>query len=58
MSETLSPTPPVECLSTFGRVISGNSMIFPERIIASVNQPVSSGVIPLSKIAINKALDW
>ena len=54
--ETLSPTPPVECLSTLGRPISGSSTIRPERIMASVSQLVSSAVMPLSTIAMSSAL--
>jgi len=34
MSETLSPMPPVECLSTLGSVIEEVSTIAPECIMA------------------------
>ena len=38
-SETLSPTPPVECLSTFAPGMSERSSTSPERSIASVSAP-------------------
>ncbi|OQC57511.1 MAG: hypothetical protein BWX54_01159 [Verrucomicrobia bacterium ADurb.Bin018] len=47
ISETLSPMPPVECLSTSGSLMEEVSTIAPERIMESVRIAVSSGVIPL-----------
>ena len=57
-SETLSPMPPVECLSTFGGEPSGYSSTRPLSIIAAVRCWVSLGVIPRKKTAIAKALIW
>ncbi len=51
----LSPTPPVECLSTVGRSTSVRSSRSPERTIARVQRPVSRSVIPFSRIAIARA---
>ena len=50
----LSPTPPVECLSqtNSSSKILDQSIVSPEAVIASVKLTVSSGVIPLEKIAI------
>ena len=45
-SDVLSPTPPVECLSTRGRPRSEKSTISPEWSIASVSASVSSVVMP------------
>jgi hypothetical protein len=46
--EVLSPTPPVECLSTTRRPsAAATSMVSPERIIASVKAWVSLPVSPL-----------
>ena len=52
----LSPTPPVECLSTTLPVIWLKSTISPLFIIMSVKLYISSSVILLRTIAINKAL--
>ena len=57
-SETLSPTPPVECLSAFGRRSAERSATTPERIMASVSAAVSAGVMPRRKIAISSAESW
>ena len=54
-SETLSPTPPVECLSTVGRGTVERSRRVPERIIASVHESSSRGVMPCQTIAISRA---
>ncbi len=56
----LSPTPPVECLSTVGsglpsRRRSLKSRCTPEAIIAVVHREISARSIPRRKIAINKA---
>ncbi len=45
-SETLSPTPPVECLSTNGLGSSGNFSTSPESRMAMVNALVSGVVSP------------
>ena len=55
MSETLSPTPPVECLSTKGPAIPDRSMTEPERSMTSVRSAVSGAVMPLKKTAISQA---
>ena len=57
-SDTLSPTPPVECLSALGARIDDRSATTPDFIIASVRSAVSRGVIPRRKIAIRSALSW
>jgi hypothetical protein len=41
-SETLSPMPPVECLSTSGRLSFGNFSTSPESRMASVSAVVSA----------------
>ena len=51
----LSPTPPVECLSTVGLPRPAKLMRSPEAIIASVITRISSRVMPLSSTAIAKA---
>ncbi len=56
--ETLSPTPPVECLSTFTPATSERSSTSPERSIASVSAAVSASVIPRKKTAMQKAAIW
>ena len=52
--EVLSPTPPVECLSTFIPSMLDKSIVSPECNIASVNIPISFLFIPLNNIAIAK----
>ena len=56
--EVLSPTPPVECLSTFtpGRV--ERSTLSPEPAISRVMSPVSRRVMPRKKMAIIRAEAW
>jgi len=44
--ETLSPTPPVECLSALMPSIPLRSSVSPLFIISSVRQSVSASVIP------------
>ena len=56
--ESLSPTPPVECLSAVGLSSSFQSSITPERIIASVRSAVSRSVMPRQQIAIASADIW
>ena len=51
----LSPTPPVECLSTVGRDKADQFIRSPLLIIASVQREISRKSIPLSKIAIKSA---
>jgi hypothetical protein len=55
ISDVLSPTPPVLCLSTFTPGMCERSMRTPERTIASVRIAVSSGVIPRRTTAISHA---
>ena len=55
----LSPTPPVECLSTTLRPSSApRSSVAPLRTIASVSADVSAGVSPRNQTAIKKAAIW
>ena len=58
MRLVLSPTPPVECLSTRGPGRSERSSTSPVRIIDSVRATVSAAVIPLKKTAIARADAW
>ena len=51
----LSPTPPVECLSTVFRSSIDHSMRSPLLIIASVQREISREFIPFNIIAINTA---
>ncbi|VBA36193.1 hypothetical protein LAUMK13_01020 [Mycobacterium innocens] len=51
----LSPTPPVECLSTVGSRRSAKSIRAPDTSIADVHLAVSPESMPRQKIAINKA---
>ena len=57
-SETLSPTPPVECLSTRGPGRSDRSYTSPEPIMARVRSPVSRGSIPRRNTAMARAAIW
>src|SRR3954469_7740220 len=54
ISDTLSPTPPVECLSITGRSRLQSSTA-PERVMALVNATRSSGSIPRRNRAIASA---
>jgi hypothetical protein len=54
----LSPTPPVECLSTFARFTFDRSITSPERVIASAHAASSRSSSPLKKIAISIAAIW
>ena len=58
MSESLSPTPPVECLSTFGPSIEPVSMVTPDASIDRVSSSVSAAVIPRKSTAMRKAVIW
>ena len=58
IKEVLSPTPPVECLSTFTPGMEDKSTISPERAISKVRAAVSRWVMPRKKMAISKALAW
>ena len=51
----LSPTPPVECLSTLMPLIAEKSRRCPESRTANVSATVSSKLIPLKNIAISNA---
>ena len=55
ISDSLSPTPPVECLSTDGRPSPDRSARSPEAIIAPVHSAVSADVMPRQKMAIRSA---
>jgi hypothetical protein len=54
----LSPTPPVECLSSTGPSRPDQSSTAPESRIASVSATASSRVMPLKKTAMAKAATW
>src|SRR3954452_18598182 len=54
-SVILSPTPPVECLSTVGRATEERSSRTPEAIIASVHRAISAADIPRIRIAMASA---
>ena len=54
----LSPTPPVECLSTLGPGMSERSSTVPVWSIASTRAAVSSAVIPRHTIAMASAAHW
>jgi hypothetical protein len=58
ISETLSPTPPVECLSSTGPLAPGQSMTVPESRIASVKATASSGCMPRKNTAMANAATW
>ena len=51
----LSPTPPVECLSTVGRSNIDQFIFSPLAIMASVQREISRLFIPFNKIAISSA---
>ena len=51
----LSPTPPVECLSTVGRATAERSSRSPLAIIAAVHRAISGVVMPRSRIAMASA---
>ncbi len=58
MSETVSPTPPDECLSTIGGPPRcGKTIVSPERTIASVSASISAPAIPRIAHAISKRRD-
>ncbi len=57
-SEVLSPTPPVECLSTFAPGMSEKSSTSPECSMASVSAAASAGVMPRQTTAISQAASW
>ena len=57
--DVLSPTPPVECLSTTLRPSAApRSIVSPERIIASVSACVSAVVRPWKYTAMHQAAIW
>ena len=56
--DTLSPTPPVECLSTIVLFNFDRSNISPECAIDIVKFVVSCFVIPFKNIAITSAAAW
>ena len=51
----LSPTPPVECLSTVGRDTGDRSSRSPLAIMAAVHRAISGAVMPRSRIAMASA---
>jgi hypothetical protein len=58
MSEVLSPTPPVECLSTHAGAPGGRCRDCPVASIAAVSALVSLGSNPRQKMAIRRAESW
>ena len=58
MRDTLSPTPPVECLSATKSLESEKSSVFPDLSITSTSENISSSSIPLKYIAISIADIW
>ncbi len=58
ISDSLSPTPPVECLSTLVPSTAPRSRTIPERSMTRVSVSVSSSVMPRKKTAIRKADIW
>ena len=58
ISEVLSPTPPVLCLSIFGPGTPERSTTVPECSIASVRAAVSAASIPRQRIAMSRADHW
>ena len=57
-SVTPSATPPVECLSTFGREMRSSGSVTPESTIARVRASVSEASRPLMNAAISRAAAW
>ena len=57
-SVTPSATPPVECLSTFGREIPSSGSVSPDSTIARVSASVSTSSRPFTNAAIRKAAAW
>ena len=57
-SETLSPMPPVECLSTRGIAKPSKRSRSPESSMASVSAASSSGARPRKTMAISSAEIW
>ena len=58
MRLTLSPTPPVECLSTLRPGRSERSRTSPECSMACVQPASSTGLKPRKKMAISSADIW
>ena len=56
--EILSPTPPVECLSTLRPGTSASDRRSPESIIACVQARSSAGCMPRNRMAISSAATW
>ena len=54
----LSPTPPVECLSTFTPGIADKSMVSPDRSMQSVRADTSLSVMPEKNTAMRNADNW
>ena len=57
-SVTLSPTPPLECLSSTGRRRTPRSSVLPLSTIARASASVSASLRPRSTIAMSSALAW
>ena len=56
--ETLSPTPPVECLSATGPSSPSQDQVSPDSIMMRVSARVSSRSIPWKKTAMSSADTW
>src|SRR5450759_4076463 len=57
-SVTLSPTPPLECLSSTGRRTTRRSSVLPLSTMARASSTVSASLKPWSTIAMSSALAW
>ena len=57
-SVTLSPTPPLECLSSTGRRTARRSSVLPLSTMARASSTVSASLRPRSTIAMSRALAW
>ena len=58
ISVVVSPTPPVECLSTGMPSMAFRSSVSPECSISMVRRTVSRSVMPFMRIAISSAASW
>ena len=58
ISDVVSPTPPVECLSALTPGTSERSSVSPDLAMASVSASVSRSVMPLMQMAIRSAEIW
>ena len=57
-SVVLSPTPPVECLSTLTPLMAERSTVSPEWAMSMVSIAVSWAFMPSKKMAMSRADAW